>query len=87
MAKKINAFKKSSIISDKERQRLAEDNAQRASILITIIVLHNTFGFGKKRINKFIDEYIKFTKQFNSNKENFDKLCKDIWDKFGIKII
>ena len=31
--------------------------AGKANMIISLMVLHDKFGYGEKRLNKFIDEY------------------------------
>lgn len=40
--------------------------AGKANMIISIMVLHDKFGYGEKRLNKFIDEYQKQLDAYNS---------------------
>ena len=38
----------------------------KANMIISLMVLHDKFGYGEKRLNKFIDEYQKQLDAYNS---------------------
>lgn len=40
--------------------------AGKANMIISLMVLHDKFGYGEKRLNKFIDEYQKQLEAYNS---------------------
>lgn len=40
--------------------------AGKANMIISLMVLHDKFGYGEKRLNKFIDEYQKQLGAYNS---------------------
>lgn len=40
--------------------------AGKANMIISLMVLHDKFGYGEKRLNKFIDEYYKQLDAYNS---------------------
>ena len=51
--------------------RIVEQNkliaaAGKANMIISLMVLHDKFGYGEKRLNKFIDEYQKQLDAYNS---------------------
>ena len=51
--------------------RVVEQNkliaaAGKANMIISLMVLHDKFGYGEKRLNKFIDEYQKQLEAYNS---------------------
>ena len=51
--------------------RVVEQNkliaaAGKANMIISLMVLHDKFGYGEKRLNKFIDEYQKQLDAYNS---------------------
>ena len=51
--------------------RIVEQNkliaaAEKANMIISLMVLHDKFGYGEKRLNKFIDEYQKQLEAYNS---------------------
>ena len=39
--------------------------AGQANMIISLMVLHDKFGYGEKRLNKFIDEYQKQLDAYN----------------------
>ena len=40
--------------------------AGKANMIISLMVLHDKFGYGEKRLHKFIDEYQKQLAAYNS---------------------
>ena len=51
--------------------RVVEQNkliaaAGKANMIISLMVLHDKFGYGEKKLNKFIDEYQKQLDAYNS---------------------
>lgn len=55
--------------------------AGKANMIISLMVLHDKFGYGEKRLNKFIDEYQKQLDAYNSgyveSVEDFRAVLKD----------
>lgn len=39
--------------------------AGKANLIISLMVLHDKFGYGEKRLNRFIDEYHKQLEAYN----------------------
>lgn len=84
---KRSKYKKSSLLSPEKREQLILEAAEKANLLMTICVLHDCFGFGKKRINRFADYYVELAKSFEHNQENLQRINEDIWERFGIKVL
>ena len=80
-------FKKSNLLPQKKREQLIMDSAEKANLILTICVLHDVFGFGKKRINRFVDCYKEVADSFQAGNENLNEINEDIWDRFGIKVV
>ena len=80
-------YKKSNLLSQKEREKLILESAEKANLLMTICVLHDCFDFGKKRIQKFADCYVELAKSFEHEQENIQKINNEIWERFGIKVL
>ena len=61
--------------------------AGKANMIISLMVLHDKFGYGEKRLNKFIDEYQKQLDAYNSgyveSVEDFRTVLKE---ECGIEI-
>lgn len=55
--------------------------AGKANMIISLMVLHDKFGYGEKRLNKFLDEYQKQLDAYNSgyveSVEDFRAVLKD----------
>lgn len=63
------------------------DSAHKANALITLNVLHDKFGFGKKRLDKFQEEYLKVLDSFNNGYISAEDLNQVLWDETGRKVI
>ena len=61
--------------------------AAKANMLISLMVLHDKFGFESKRLQRYIDEYHKQLEAYNSG---YIETVKDfeevLWDECGIKV-
>lgn len=80
-------FKKSSLLSPAERERIIMESAEKANMIMTICVLHDCFGFGEKRINRFVDRYKDIADSFQQGNEDLNKINEEIWERFGVKIL
>lgn len=71
--------------------RRAADNlissAHKANMLITLNVLHKTFGFGAKRIERFMNAYQALLEQYNNGEVTIDELNFKIKKDLGIKVM
>lgn len=80
-------YKKSNLISQKQREQLIMDSAEKANLIMTICVLHDCFGFGKVRVNRFVDRYKELADSFQYNNENLDNINEQLWERFDLKIL
>lgn len=80
-------FKKSSLLPQKERDKLLINASQKANLLITICILADCEGRGKKRINRFLDNYNILLDSYNAGNEDIHKISDIIYERFGIKIM
>lgn len=59
----------------------------KANLIVSLMVLHDKFGFGQKRCERFIDEYRKQLDAYNEgyveSVKNFEGVLKD---EMGIEI-
>mgnify|MGYP003377461175 CR=1 FL=1 len=59
----------------------------KANLIVSLMVLHDKFGFGQKRCERFIDEY---RKQLDAYNEGYIESVKDfegvLKDEMGIEI-
>ena len=85
--KHMKKFKKSNLLSQKEREKILVEAAERANLIMTICVLHDCFGFGKKRINRFVDKYVELANSFQMKNEDLTQINQELWERFDIKII
>ncbi|MBS5399459.1 MAG: hypothetical protein KHY08_10195 [Lachnospiraceae bacterium] len=61
--------------------------AGKANMIISLMVLHDKFGYGEKRLNKFIDEYQKQLDAYNSGYvESVNDFIEVLKDECGIEL-
>lgn len=80
-------FKKSNLLTQKKREEMISDAASKAVLLTTICVLHDCFGFGKKRLNDFIDRYKELQDSIKYDTDDWKKINEEIYERFDIKIV
>ena len=80
-------YKKSNLLSQKEREKAIIDSAEKANMIMTICVLADCFGWGRKRINEFVEKYAELADSFQHRNEDLDHINNELWERFGIKII
>lgn len=62
--------------------------AGKASMIISLMVLHDKFGYGEKRLNKFLDEYQKQLEAYNSGYvESVNDFTTVLKEECGIEIM
>ncbi len=70
-----------------QRDSMIMKATNKAMLLLAMMVLHDKFGFGKKRLEKFLEEY---RKQLEAYNEGYIESVKDfenvLWEECGIKI-
>lgn len=57
---------------------------QAACLAATAVVLHDKFGFGEKRLNKYIEEVFEVFESIYTGYVSFDDLKACIYDELGI---
>ena len=61
--------------------------AGKANLILTLMVLHDKFGFGQKRCDRFIEEYRKQLEAYNEgyveSVRDFEEVLKD---EMGIEV-
>ena len=61
--------------------------AGKANMIISLMVLHDKFGYGEKRPNKFIDEYQKQLDAYNSGYvESVNDFTEVLKEECGIEL-
>ena len=72
--------------------QLRKDNmllsaAGKANMIISLMVLYDKFGYGEKRLNKFIDEYQKQLDAYNSGYvESVNDFTEVLKEECGIEL-
>lgn len=63
------------------------DRASQLSMVVPIMVLRDEFGFGKKRIDKFIAAYIELYNSISEDRLDLKDIIKTINEETGVKIV
>lgn len=72
-------------VRHKENQLISA--AAKANMLIALMVLHDKFGYGKKRLERYMDEFHKQLDAYNSGHIETVQDFEDVlWDECGIKV-
>lgn len=61
-------------------------STNRLDMLLTYTVLHNKFGFGKKRLDRFLYYYNDLLDSYKKNYVTIEDLNTDLQDMVGIKV-
>lgn len=85
--KTIPKYRKSNLLSPKQREHMIADSASKANLMLTICVLHDIFGFGEKRINEFVDRYKELAESVDRGPDDWRKINEEIYERFGVKIV
>jgi hypothetical protein len=85
--KRMPKYKKSNLLTPQERERIAVDAAEKANLIITLCVLADCEGYGKVRINRFLENYKTLADSFKEGNENLMEINQTLWERFGIKIV
>lgn len=63
------------------------ERASQYSMAVPIIVLRDEFGFGKKRIDKFVAAYIELYNSISEGWLDINDIIKTINEETGVKIV
>lgn len=70
----------------KEATTEAIDKAFLLMLGLPMLVLHDNYGFGKKRCERFIDQVLEMYDAFNKDYLTLDDIHKCLWEEAGVKI-
>lgn len=59
----------------------------QTTTLLALTVLHNKFGFGTKRLERFVDMYQDLLDSYNRGYVSVEDLNVDLEEETGIKVI
>ena len=85
--KRMPKYKKSNLLTPQKRERLAVESAEKANLIVTLCVLADCEGYGKVRINRFLENYKMLTDSFKEGNENLMEINQTLWERFGVKVI
>ena len=63
------------------------DSAQKVNMLLTMTVLHDKFGFGTKRMERFLKEYKELLDSYEKGYISPDDLNVVLWEEVGMKVL
>jgi hypothetical protein len=63
------------------------ESSHKAAMLLTLTVLHDKYGFGTKRLERFLDEYKELLDSYNRGYITPDDLNGILQDEVGIKVL
>jgi len=69
-----------------EAAKFASDRAFLLMLGLPMMVLHDKYGFGKKRCERFIDQVIELYDSFDKDYLTLDDIHKCLYDEAGIKL-
>ena len=61
--------------------------SHQTAVLLTLTVLHNKFGFGATRLERFIDYYQDLLDSYNRGYVSMQDLNTDLQEMTGIKVV
>lgn len=71
----------------RQRDSVLIGSSSKANLLLTLMVLHDKFGFGSKRLTRFLGEYREMLNAYN---EGYIEKVADfenvLWEECGIRI-
>lgn len=73
----------------KIKDQATDEAAKRAFVQmlgLPLIVLHDKFGYGKQRLERFIDELLKQYEEFDEGRITLDDLLETIETETGVKV-
>lgn len=75
------------VFGQRYRENQLINAAAKANMIISLMVLHDKYDFGKKRLNRFLEEYNKQLKAYESGHvENVKDFEDVLWEECGIRI-
>lgn len=63
------------------------ERASQLSMAVPVMVLRDEFGFGKKRLDKFIDAYMKLYDAIDEGYLNLDDIIKTVNEETSVEIV
>ena len=63
------------------------DSAQKVNMLLTMTVLHDKFGFGAKRMERFLKEYKELLDSYEKGYISPNDLNEVLWEEVGMKVL
>lgn len=75
------------VMTQQKREDLIIRSSSKANLLLTLMVLHDKFGYEETSLNRFLEEY---RKQLEAYNEGYIERVKDfedvLWEECGIKV-
>ena len=84
--KYFNNNKQRFVANRREADRLIE-SSHKVNMLLALTVLHDKFGFGKKRIDRFLKEYNELLDSYSKGYISADDLNEVLLEEVGMKVL
>lgn len=79
---------KNDLLSTLRRQRLESEMAMASTftayMMVTLLILHDDFGFGQKRAEKFTEAFYKLLESYNQGEISIGEMKQRIFDVLGM---
>lgn len=84
--KYFNNNKQRFVANRRDADKLIE-SSHKVNMLLSLTVLHDKFGFGTKRIDRFLKEYRELLDSYEKGYISADDLNRVLWDEVGMKVL
>lgn len=69
-----------------QNDRMLISSAYKANMILGLTVLHDKFGFGQKRLERYIDEVVKLLESYNKGYISVQDLEEVLLEEVKLKI-
>ena len=73
-------------MNTQQKDNLLISSAYKANMVLGLTVLHDKFGFGQKRLERYIDEVVALLDSYNKGYINVQDLEQVLLDEVKLKI-
>ena len=84
--KYFNNNKQRFVKNRRDADKLIE-SSHKVAMLLSLTILHDKFGFGKKRIDRFLHEYKELLDSYERGYITPDDLNGVLWEEVGMKVL
>ncbi len=84
--KYFNNNKTRFVANRRDADKLIE-SSHKVNMLLALTVLHDKYGFGSKRIERFLKEYKELLDSYERGYISPDDLNSVLWEEVGVKVL